>query len=138
MSAMRSQETRRKGRNGSGKRAHFLTASVSVGHRSGTQGRRKRKPQTLYADTKCDMLLNRFYLAGKGIRSQVLESLGRKERRGRPRIRLSIERLGASVKSLRRVAVRHWRRPQVYIAFVRLASVGKCLGKMQRVRRDKR
>jgi hypothetical protein len=112
-----------------GRRLIPLMESVSIRHGS---GRPLKRPGVLYADTKYDMPLNRFYLEGKGVRPQMPESLNRKRRPGRPRafdeqiyqrVRSSIERFNAWIKAFRRVAVRYERLPQVYMGFVHLASI---------------
>jgi transposase len=112
----------------------------SIGIRTGGGGRPRKRPRTLYADTKYNMPLNRFYLEGKGIRSQMPESPGKGKRPGRPRafdervyhrVRSSVERFNAWIKAFRRVAVRYERLPQVYMAFVHLASIVICLRIMQ-------
>ena len=98
----------------------------------GRSGRPRRRPGTLYADTKYDMPLNRFYLARKHIASQIKDSPGKKKRPGRPRlfdehaygrIRSSVERLNAWIKAFRRVATRYGRLPTLYMGFVDLACI---------------
>lgn len=90
------------------------------------------KPRTLYADAKCDMPLNRFYLSRKNIAYQTKGQPGRRKRAGTPRlfderrygkIMSSIERLNAWVKSFRRVATRYDRPPTLYMGFVQLVCI---------------
>jgi transposase len=104
----------------------------SVSIRTGRRGRPKRRPGTLYADTKYDMPLNRFYLARKKAASQVKDHPGKRRRPGRPRVfdartygsvRSSVERFNAWIKSFRRVATRYERLPTVYMGFVHLACI---------------
>jgi transposase len=87
------------------------------------KGRPKRRPRAFYADTKYDMPLNRFYLAKKRILSQVKDHPGKKRRPGRPRlfdakiygrVRSSVERFNAWIKSFRRVATRYERLPTLF------------------------
>ena len=96
------------------------------------EGRPRRRPRTLYADTKYDMPLNRFYLAKKRVLSQIKDHPGKKRRPGRPRlfdaktygrIRSSVERFNAWIKSFRRVATRYERLPTLYMGFVHLACI---------------
>ena len=111
-----------------GRRLIPLLESVSIE----TRGRPRRRPETLYADTSYDMPLNRFYLAKKKIASQIKDHPGKKKRPGRPRvfdkktygrIRSSVERFNAWIKSFRRVAVRYDRLPTLYMGFVHLACI---------------
>ena len=78
------------------------------------------------------MPLNRYYLDGKHIRSQMPEVAGKKRRPGRPRlfdkqaynhVRSMIERFNGWIKAFRRVATRYERLPQVYMGFVHLACI---------------
>ncbi len=50
------------------------------------RGRPRKRPKVLFADTKYDMPLNRFYLDGKRIKSQIKENPNRRKRPGRPRL----------------------------------------------------
>lgn len=109
-----------------------IMRSISVRH-GRRRGRPRKRPKVLYADTKYNMPLNRFYLDGKKIRSQMPDPPGKKKRPGRPRrafdkeaynrVRSMIERFNGWIKAFRRVATRYDRLPQVYIAFVHLASI---------------
>jgi transposase len=97
------------------------------------KGRPRKRPRTLYADTKYNMPRNRFFLDGKGIRSQIPDNPTRKRKRpGRPRafdeptyhrIRSSIEKFNAWIKAFRRVATRYDRLASVYMGFVYLACI---------------
>lgn len=112
-----------------GRRLIPIMESISIRH---GRGRPRKRPRALYADTKYNMPLNRFYLDGKNIRPQIPESPNTKKKPGRPRafdrqayhrIRSSIERFNAWIKAFRRVAVRYDRLPQVYMGFVHLACI---------------
>jgi transposase len=96
--------------------------SINVKH-DGRRGRPRRRPRILYADTKYNMPLNKFYLDGKKIKSQMPDPPGKKKRPGRPRafdksaynrVRSMIERFNGWIKAFRRVATRYDRLPQVY------------------------
>jgi transposase len=111
----------------------LITVMESVRVKNGRRrGRPRRRPRTLYADSKYDMPLNRFYLARKGILSRIKDLPGKKKRPGRPRlfdekrygrIRSSVERFNAWVKAFRRVATRYDRLPSLYMGFVHLACI---------------
>ncbi len=117
------------GREHEGRRLIPLLESISITH---GRGRPKKRPGTLYADTKYGIPLNRFYLDGKHIRSQIPESPNKKRRPGRPRtfdepvyhrIRSSTERFNAWIKAFRRVAIRYERLSTIYMGFVYLACI---------------
>lgn len=104
--------------------------SISI-RRDGKRGRPRKRPKVLYADTKYNMPLNRYWLDGKKIRSQMPEPEGKK-RPGRPRaydksayehVRSMIERFNGWIKAFRRVATRFDRLPQVYMGFIHLACI---------------
>jgi transposase len=97
-----------------------------------TGRRQRRRPKTVYADTKYATPLNRFYLDGKQIRSQIPDSSRTKKRPGRPRVldretyhgvRYNVERFFAWLENYRKVAVRYERIPQMFLALVRLACI---------------
>lgn len=109
-----------------------IVESISVKHDGKRGGRPRKRPRVLYADTKYNMPLNRFYLDGKKIRSQMPEPPGKKRRAGRPRlfdksaynhVRSMIERFNGWIKASRRIATRYDRLPQVYMGFVHIASI---------------
>jgi hypothetical protein len=54
--------------------------SISVKH---GRGRPRRRPKVLYADTKYNMPLNKFYLDDKHVKSQMPDKPGKKKRAGR-------------------------------------------------------
>jgi transposase len=104
-----------------------LMESISI-----ETGRRPRKrPKTVYADTKYATPLNRFYLDGKQIRSQIPDNPTKTKRRpGRPRVldreayhgvRYNVERFFGWLENYRKIAVRYERLPQMFLALVRLA-----------------
>lgn len=109
----------------------LIPVMESIGIRHG-RGRPRKRPKVLYADTKYNMPLNKFYLDGKKIRSQMPEQSTKKRRPGRPRafdksaynrVRSMIERFNGWIKAFRRVATRFDRLPQVYMGFVHLACI---------------
>jgi transposase len=112
-----------------GRRLIPVMESISVKHGI---GRPRRRPKVLYADTKYNMPLNKFYLDDRHVKSQMPDPPGKKKRAGRPRafdkqaydhVRSMIERFNAWIKAFRRVATRYDRLPQVYMGFVHLASI---------------
>lgn len=113
-----------------GRRLIPVMESISVKHDG--RGRPRKRPKVLYADTKYNMPLNKFYLDGRNIRSQMPEVSTKKRRQGRPRafdksaynhVRSMIERFNGWIKAFRRVAIRYDRLPQVYMGFVHLACI---------------
>lgn len=95
-------------------------------------GRPKKRPKVLYADTKYNMPINRFYLDGKHVRPQMPDASTKKKRLGRPRtfdksaynrIRSTIERFNGWIKAFRRVIIRYDRLPQVYMGFIHLSCI---------------
>ena len=117
------------GREHEGRKLIPIMESISVKHGRGWP---RKRPKTLYADTKYDMPLNRFYLDGKRIRSQIKGSPNKKRRPGRPRlfdkdaydkVRSAVERFNAWIKAFRRVVIRYERLSSVYMGFVYLACI---------------
>lgn len=112
-----------------GRRLIPVMESISI---KGKRGRPRKRPRVLYADTKYNMPLNKFYLDGKHVRSQMPDPSTKKKTPGRPRafnksaynrIRSMIERFNGWIKAFRRVATRFDRLPQVYMGFVHLACI---------------
>jgi transposase len=108
-----------------------IMKSISIKH-DGRGGRPRKRPKVLYADTKYNMPLNKFYLDKKHVRSQMPDPPGKKKRPGRPRVfdesaynrvRSMIERFNGWIKAFRRVATRYDRLPEVYMGFVHLACI---------------
>lgn len=104
----------------------------SISIKRGRRGRPRKRPKTLYADTKYDMPLNRFYLDRKHIRPQIPSNPNKKKGPGRPRlfdkaaydrVRSTIERFNGWIKAFRRVIIRYDRLPSVYMGFVHLACI---------------
>jgi transposase len=106
-----------------------LLQSISV-----ETGRRQRKrPKTVYADTKYATPLNRFYLDAKQIRSQIPDPPNKtKKRPGRPRvldratyhsIRYNVERFFGWLENYRKIAVRYERMPKMFLALIHLACI---------------
>ncbi len=117
------------GREHEGRKLIPVMESIHICH---GKGRPRKRPRTLYADTKYSMPLNRFYLDEKGVRSQIPDNPTRKRRPGRPRafdrsiyhrVRSSIERFNAWIKAFRRVIIRYDRLESVYMGFVHLACI---------------
>ena len=115
-----------------GKELIAMMESIRIEHPEGKRGRPRKRPRILYADTKYNMPLNKFYLDGKKVRSQMPEPSTKKKRLGRPRafdkpaynrIRSTIERFNGWIKAFRRVIIRYDRLPQVYMGFVHLACI---------------
>ncbi len=115
-----------------------MMESISIRH---GRGRPRKKPRILYADTKYNMPLNRFYLDGRRIRSQMPEPSTKKRGRGRPRlfrkelydkVRSMIERFFAWMKAFRRIVIRYERLPSTYLGFVQLGSIVTLLRRVSR------
>ena len=96
-----------------------------------TRGRPRKRPKTVYADTKYAMPLNRFYLGKRRIGYQI-PSKERRKRPGRPkrfdrttyhRVRYTVERFFAWIKAFRRIVIRYERVSAVYSGFVHLACI---------------
>ncbi len=68
------------GREHEGRKLIPIIESISV---KGERGRPRKRPRTLFADTKYDMPLNRFYLDGKRIRSQTPDHPNKNRKPGR-------------------------------------------------------
>ncbi|MEM3191375.1 MAG: hypothetical protein QW292_04640 [Candidatus Parvarchaeota archaeon] len=97
-----------------------IIESINVKQR---KGRLRTRPKLLYADTKYNMPLNKFYLDRKKIRSHMPDSPGKKKRAGRPRaFRKSayyhamsmIERFNEWTKAFRRMVTRYDRLPSLH------------------------
>ncbi|MCS4538279.1 MAG: transposase [Thaumarchaeota archaeon] len=117
------------GREHEGRKFIPVMESISI---KGADGRPRRRPKILYADTKYNMPLNIFYLDGKHIKSQMPEVSTKKRRPGRPRlfnktlynkVRSMIERFYGWMKAFRRIIIRYERLPSTYLGFVQLGCV---------------
>ncbi len=96
-----------------------------------TRGRPRKRPETVYADTKYATPLNRFYLSKKRIGYQI-PSKETRRKPGRPkrfdratyhRVRYTVERFFAWVKAFRRITIRYERVSAAYSGFVHLACI---------------
>ncbi|MGA2664789.1 MAG: transposase [Nitrososphaerales archaeon] len=86
--------------------------------------------------------LNRFYLDGKRVRSQIPDPPNKTRKRpGRPRrfdretyhgVRYNVERFFAWLKALRRIATRYERLPSTYLGFVHLGCIVILLRRVSR------
>jgi transposase len=117
------------GREHEGRKLIPIMESISIKRRK--KGRPRKRPKMLYADTKYNMPLNKFYLDEKHIKSQM-PSTAKKKGRGRPRlfnktlynkIRPMIERFYGWMKAFRRIIIRHDRLPSTYLGFVQLGCI---------------
>lgn len=94
--------------------------------------RPRSRPKRVYADTKYNMPLVMMYLGSRGIAARIKERANRKRRPGRPRIfdnetytriRSSVERFFAWLKSFRRIQTRYDRLASMYLGFLQLGCV---------------
>jgi len=109
-----------------------LMESISI-KPEGTQGRPRKRPKTVYADTKYAMPLNRFYLDKKHVRSQIPDLPNKTRKRpGRPRvfdratyhgIRYNVERFFSWLENFKKIAVRYERIPQVFLALIYIVCI---------------
>ena len=105
-----------------------LMESISI-----MTGRRPRKrPRTVYADTKYAMPLNRFYLDRRQIKSQIPDNPTKMKRPGRPRgfdketyhgVRYNVERFFGWIENYRKIAVRYERISRMFLALIYLACI---------------
>lgn len=109
-----------------------LMESISI-KPEGTQGRPRKRPKTVYADTKYAMPLNRFYLDKKHVRSQIPDLPNKTRKRpGRPRvfdratyhgIRYNVERFFSWLENFKKIAVRYERIPQMFLALIYIVCI---------------
>lgn len=94
--------------------------------------RPRSRPKRVYADTKYNTPLVMMYLAGRGIAARIKGRANRKRRPGRPRvfdheaysrIRSSVERFFAWMKSFRRIQTRYDRLASTYLGFLQLGCI---------------
>lgn len=94
--------------------------------------RPRSRPKRVYADNKYHTPLVMMYLAARGIAARIKERANRKRRPGRPRIfdhetyarvRSSVERFFAWLKSFRRIQTRYDRLASTYLGFLQLGCV---------------
>jgi transposase len=117
------------GRIHEGTRLIPLMESISI-----ETGRRQRKrPKTVYADTKYATPLNRFYLDKKHVRSRIPDPPNKTRKRpGRPRlfdkgtyhgVRYNVERFFGWLENYRKITIRYERMPQMFLALIHLACI---------------
>ena len=104
--------------------------------------RPRSKPKRVHADSKYNTPLVMMYLGSRGIAARIKERANKKKRRpGRPRIfdyrtysriRSSIERFFAWMKSFRRIQIRHDRLASMYLGFLQLGCVMILMRKVSR------
>jgi transposase len=106
-------------------------------------GRPRTRPAQLVADRGYDARRIRRYLRRRGIRAVIperrLRSGTTRRRRGRPPVfdkrvyakRNVIERLIGWLKECRRLATRHEKYAQCYLAMVKLAFIRRCFRKLE-------
>jgi len=102
-----------------------LMESICIHHQDGL----RKKPKQVYADTKYDMPLNRFYLSDRRVQAQI----PRRSKRvaGKrfnefeyKRHRSSVERFFSWLKEgFRRMGFRYERIPSAYLGFIRIACL---------------
>jgi transposase len=113
------------------RRLFNLLKNIRIG--GGTQ-RPRNRPKRVYADTNYNTPLVMMYLASRGIAARIKKRRANKKKRGpgRPRIfdnetytriRSSIERFFAWMKSFRRIQTRHDRLTSMYLGFLQLGCV---------------
>jgi transposase len=101
--------------------------SIETGHRP------RKRPKAVYADTKYATPLNRIYLDGKHVRSQIPDPPAKtKKRPGRLRpfdketyhgVRYNVERFFGWLENYRKITVRYERTSRVYLALIYLACI---------------
>lgn len=105
-----------------------LMKSINIKH---GEGRPRKNPKQVYADTKYSMVLNRFYLDKRKIKSQI-PSTSKKRRVGRPRlldratykkVRYTVERFFAWTENFRKLAMRYERLAETFSGLFHLACI---------------
>jgi transposase len=86
------------------------------------KGRPRRRPRVLYGDTKYNTPLNRIYLEKKRIRRRM-PGKGVPGNQLYSKVRYTIERFFAWLKSFRRIVIRWDRLPLIYLGFVQLGCI---------------
>ncbi len=110
-----------------------LIESISIRQPEGKAGRPRKRPKTVYANTKYSMPLNRFYLNKKHIKSQIPDNPNKtKKRPGRPRkfdkvtyhgIRYNVERFFGWLENFKKITMRYERIPNVFLALIYLVCI---------------
>jgi len=105
-----------------------LMESISI--KTGEKGRPRKRPKTVYADTKYGMPLVRFYLDKKRVEQQIPESPLKKKGVGRPRefdkprynsIRYNVERFFGWMENFRKLTIRYERMPKTFLGLIHMA-----------------
>jgi transposase len=95
-------------------------------------GRPKSRPERVWADTKYHTFLVLTYLYNRRIRAQTKQRRNTKSKQGRPhvflyreyrKIRSSVERFFAWLKSFRRIQTRYERLASTYLGFIQLGCI---------------
>jgi transposase len=103
--------------------------------------RPRSRPERVYADTKYNTPLVMMYLAARDIDARIKERANKKRRPGRPRVfdhetyirvRSSVERFFAWMKSFRRIQTRYERLASTYLGFLQLGCVMILMRKVSR------
>jgi transposase len=103
--------------------------------------RPRSRPKRVYADTKYNTPLVRMYLAARGVAARIKERVNKKKGPGGPRIfdnetytkvRSSVERFFAWLKSFRRIQTRYDRLASTYLGFVQLGCIMILMRKVSR------
>lgn len=119
------------GREHEGRKLIPIMESISI--KTGKKSRPRKRPKTVYADTKYGMPLNRFYLDKKHVEQQIPESplkktegvVGRPREFDEPRYhrnRYNVERFFGWLENYRKITIRYERIPNVFLGLIRLAS----------------
>ncbi len=119
------------GREHEGRKLIPLMESISI--KTGERGRPRKRPKTVYTDTKYGMPLNRFYLDKKHVGQQIPESPLKKEGGvGRPRefdkpryhgVRYNVERFFGWLENYRKIAVRYERMAKTFLGLIHMACI---------------
>ena len=118
-----------KGSEHEGRKMIALMRSISI-VRYG-KGRPRKNPKRVYADTKYSMVLIRFYLDKRKIRSQI-PSMAKKRRSGRPRllgratykkVRYTVERFFAWTENFGKLTVRYERLAVTFLGLIHIACI---------------
>lgn len=108
----------------------LISLMESIRIRDG-RGRPKKNPKQVFADTKYNMALNRFYLDNRKIRSQIPGTSTRK-RPGRPRlldrqtyrkVRYTVERFFAWTENFRKLTIRYERLAEAFSGLFHIACI---------------
>jgi hypothetical protein len=119
------------GREHDGRKLIPLIESISI--KTGKRDRPRKRPKTVYADTKYGMPLNRFYLDKKGVAQQIPGSPLKKEGGiGRPRrfdkpgyhgVRYNVERFFGWLENYRKITVRYESMAKTFLGLIRMVCI---------------